>query len=284
MGWRPRERRLRARGQRAPVGSPGGRPAEAGSPRRAGAAPPCSARRGARGPRRPRRPPSPVTVSVFPDHEHPGQSGDAGQVVSSRVRSGPGSWCAMHGAPRMAKLWVTRMPAAGGTQAAGPAPAPLPRPAVPAGSWGRASPSPASPGQSGRGQPGRGARGGSGLGPCESGALFASRAPRPAPPAPHPAAGRKVSGQGRAAARRSPGVRCSPPTVSQAEPAGQRRRPPATVAPRGAAGPGPRPAGARAEEGVLADALPGPPGRRGKSPCCLQITNLRSRIDQAQKQ
>lgn len=63
-------------------GSPGG-PEGPRGPR------PRSAQHTAR-PRSLSPPPSPLTISVFLDHEHAGQSGDAGQVVSSQ--SPPRTW------------------------------------------------------------------------------------------------------------------------------------------------------------------------------------------------
>ena len=51
-------------------------------------------------------PPRPLTISVFLDHERPGQSGDAGQVVSRRGPPGPGSSVHARRALRMAETWV----------------------------------------------------------------------------------------------------------------------------------------------------------------------------------
>lgn len=72
------------------------------------------------GPKTSAHAPSPVTILVFLDHEHAGQSGDAGQVVSSQ---GP-PWARLvgHGArpaSRMAKPWATEDAAAAGTDMTG---------------------------------------------------------------------------------------------------------------------------------------------------------------------
>lgn len=94
-----------------------------GSPAQSQGGPTVLGPRRGLGPGRALPPAQPRTISVFLDHEHPGQSGDAGQVVSSRVHSGPGSWCAMHGEPL---AWQNsgsqRMSAAAGTEARGASP------------------------------------------------------------------------------------------------------------------------------------------------------------------
>lgn len=117
---------------------------------------------------RPQPPTQPVTVLVFPDHDCPGQSGDAGQVVSSRVAQAQarGMWCTVslsHG-----KTWVREDVGSSGHGGDGGLPSPalgspsactlLPgEPALFVGRWGRALPSP--PGSQEEGATGSGSGG-----------------------------------------------------------------------------------------------------------------------------
>lgn len=207
----PPASRVQARGQHTPLSVlPGGRPAGAGFTHSEPGRPHCV--RPAEGPgglSKPHRTPSPVTVSVFLDHEHPGQSGDAGQVVSSRVHSGPGSWCAMHGEPL---AWQNsgsqRVSAAVGTEATGTPLSSRPRLLPPAGGQVASEAGPPSSWAAGEGpclpraslwavrsgeQLGQGVRGGSELSLQRVGGCVCK--PHLSPRAPCPASRRRLEGE-----------------------------------------------------------------------------------------
>lgn len=207
----PPASRVQARGQHTPLSVlPGGRPAGAGFTHSEPGRPHCV--RPAEGPgglSEPHRTPSPVTVSVFLDHEHPGQSGDAGQVVSSRVHSGPGSWCAMHGE---SLAWQNsgsqRVSAAVGTEVTGTPLSSRPRLLPPAGGQVASEAGPPSSWAAREGpclpraslwavrsgeQLGQGVRGGSELSPQRVGGCVCK--PHLSPRAPCPASRRRLEGE-----------------------------------------------------------------------------------------
>lgn len=199
----------------------------------------------------------------------------------------------------MAKLWVTEDVGGGGHRGEGGLPSPPPQLLPAAGglvaseaglpSLRAAGEGPCLPQaslwavRSGE-QLGQGVRGDSELRPPRVGGSVCE--PHLPPRAPCPAPCHRLQGKwsARAAACQSPGDQCTPPTVSQSRARGLRDgvlRP--EWPPCGAEGAGPRPEPAPRRVCWPTSCL----ARwacRGKSPCCLQITNLRSRIDQAQKQ
>lgn len=162
----------------------------------------------------------PVTALVFPDHDCPGQSGDAGQVVSSRARAqARGMWCTVslsHGRPGSERMAVAAgMEATEASPACALPPASLP----PCGQAGTGCALP--PAVRRREPPARGA-----LSLAAARGRAASASLPPAMPVPASCRGRKVSAGSRAAVWHGPGLG-APATVSQSPGAMHGRCPPA---------------------------------------------------------